>query len=421
MHNTPEPGSAGIHCRPWFHRPGHLVIVSQRGSPVVSHRSHVPETTSGGLVDFWSVTLCVGGGVCGGLCHAVGMVTGTARLHAGRAGAGGVDFFISYTGADQAWAEWVAWQLEDTGHTTRVQAWDFGAGSRFVHEMHQAAQEAERTVAVLSAAYLRSAYAEAEWQAAWAADPSGQRRRLLVLRVEDCDRPGLLGQLVSVDLFGLDPDAARDRLLAAADGQRAKPTRPPAFPTASTTTVPITATGAVQPHFPGLPQVWNVPARLATFTGRQQLLDQVRAGLASGGGRVAVTALRGLGGVGKTQLAVEYAWRHAADYHLVWWVNAEQAALVGEQLAALASHLGVPATGAVAADAAAVLAALAHRDDWLLAFDNAESAGEIRGWLPPAGCGTGPGRQPGPCRWRPGRRRPVPTPTAGSPTRRRSR
>jgi TIR domain len=172
------------------------------------------------------------------------------------AGAGGVDFFISYTGADRRWAEWIAWQFEETGYVTLIQAWDFGGGSRFVHEMHRAAQDAGRTVAVLSAAYLRSSYAEAEWQAAWAADPSGERRSLLVFRIEDCDRPGLLRQLVSVDLFGLDEDAARDRLVAAAANQRGKPTRPLDFPGG-----PSTAIGTAQPRFPGLPQVWNVGCR----------------------------------------------------------------------------------------------------------------------------------------------------------------
>jgi hypothetical protein len=59
-------------------------------------------------------------------------------------------------------------------------------------------------------------------------------------------------------------------------------------------------------------QVWNVPVRSAAFTGRDALLAAVRERLTSGG-RVAVQALHGMGGVGKTLLAVEFAHRYAGD------------------------------------------------------------------------------------------------------------
>ncbi len=54
------------------------------------------------------------------------------------------DFFISYTGADQQWAEWIAWILEDAGYTTVLQAWDFHAGSNFVQDMQTALEKAQR-------------------------------------------------------------------------------------------------------------------------------------------------------------------------------------------------------------------------------------------------------------------------------------
>ena len=68
------------------------------------------------------------------------------------------DFFISYTSADQRWAEWIAWQLEGAGLTTIIQAWDFRAGSNFVLDMNQASTQAARTIAVLSPDYFAAKF-----------------------------------------------------------------------------------------------------------------------------------------------------------------------------------------------------------------------------------------------------------------------
>jgi hypothetical protein len=165
-------------------------------------------------------------------------------------GGAGLDFFVSYTGVDRAWAEWIAWVLEDHDYGVKVQAWDFGVGSHFVAEMQRAAVEARRTIAVLSAAYLGSKYASPEWQAAWGADPTGESRKLLVFRVEDCARPGLLAQVVSEDLFGVDRSEARRRLLAAAKGERRKPTAPPPFPGSAVPVIQPNNQDVPEPTFP---------------------------------------------------------------------------------------------------------------------------------------------------------------------------
>jgi hypothetical protein len=130
-------------------------------------------------------------------------------------------------------------------------------------------------------------------------------------------------------------------------------------------------------------RVWgNIPARNPAFTGRDALLETIRDGLVSDC-RVAVHALHGMGGVGKTQLAAEYAHRFAAEYDVVWWVNSEQAELVGPQFASLAEELGCAAPGAMLEAArAAVLAELRQRPRWLLVFDNAEDPEAIADWLP---------------------------------------
>ena len=84
------------------------------------------------------------------------------------------DFFISYTSADRAWAEWIAWQLEAEGYTTVIQAWDFGPGSNFVLEMDTAAKAARRAIAVLSPDYFHSGFASSEWAARFRQDPRGE-------------------------------------------------------------------------------------------------------------------------------------------------------------------------------------------------------------------------------------------------------
>jgi transcriptional regulator with XRE-family HTH domain len=133
------------------------------------------------------------------------------------------------------------------------------------------------------------------------------------------------------------------------------------------------------------PRLWNIPARNLTFTGREDLLAAVRERLLAGHATV-VQALHGMGGVGKTQLAAEYAHRFAGSYDLAWWINAEQGGLIGDQVADLGHALRCVPAGAVGqAVRAAVLAELRHRGRWLLIFDNAEAPADVAPWLPGEG------------------------------------
>jgi transcriptional regulator with XRE-family HTH domain/tetratricopeptide (TPR) repeat protein len=130
------------------------------------------------------------------------------------------------------------------------------------------------------------------------------------------------------------------------------------------------------------PLLWNIPARNLAFTGRDDLLAEMRERLLAGRTAV-VQALHGMGGVGKTQLAAEYAHSFARSYDLAWWINAEHGGLIGDQVAGLGQALGcVPAAGGSEAVRAAVLAELRHRGRWLLIFDNAEAPADVAPWLP---------------------------------------
>ncbi|MGH3753679.1 MAG: FxSxx-COOH system tetratricopeptide repeat protein [Pseudonocardiaceae bacterium] len=185
--------------------------------------------------------------------------------------------------------------------------------------------------------------------------------------------------------LGLDPGAALQRLerdiLAQAP---ALDFRPPS------SAVPVAGSAPAAPAAPRppgvLPPVWNVGPRNPGFVGRDATLGQLRERLQSGGTAV-VQALHGMGGVGKTQLAIEYAYRHAGAYDVVWWVSAEETSLISEQYAALAAELGLtPPQADTASAVGALRACLRGQGRWLLVLDNAESPTDLRDWLP-----AGPG------------------------------
>jgi hypothetical protein len=154
------------------------------------------------------------------------------------------DFFISYTHADTAWAEWISYVLEEEGFSVIIQAWDFRPGKNFVLEMQNAAAKAERTLMVLSPDYLQSQFASPEWASAFGQDPQGQSAKLVPVMVRSCQPTGLLTSIVQIRIVGLDEKAAREKVLTGIDQKRAKPSARPPFP----------GTGAHVEHkdFPGL-------------------------------------------------------------------------------------------------------------------------------------------------------------------------
>jgi tetratricopeptide (TPR) repeat protein len=148
-------------------------------------------------------------------------------------------------------------------------------------------------------------------------------------------------------------------------------------------------TGSGSPETGGhVPEVWGrVPQRNINFTGRDDLLAKLRAGVTTTVTAVVPHALQGMGGVGKTQVAIEYAYRFRSEYDLVWWISADQPALVRSSLAALAPHLRLPPSTATGIEDAAnaVLDALRRGNPyerWLLIFDNADQPEEINDIIP---------------------------------------
>jgi hypothetical protein len=135
--------------------------------------------------------------------------------------------------------------------------------------------------------------------------------------------------------------------------------------------------------------VLRLAPRLPMLAGREELLAVVDDRLAGSGDQGPRTvALHGLGGAGKTSVAVEYAYRHLGEVGVAWQLHAEDATVLAAGFTELAAHLGGQQAAGDGDSVAAVHSALAaYSAPWLLIFDNVSGQEAVQRFLPPAGLG----------------------------------
>ncbi len=137
--------------------------------------------------------------------------------------------------------------------------------------------------------------------------------------------------------------------------------------------------------------VGNLPLRNTNFTGRRDLLDSLHQRLRAGTTAVLPEALHGAGGVGKSQLAIEYVYLHQQDFDLIWWIPAERPAQIQSALVELAVRLDLPVPSTANTAVPAVLETLRigrPYSNWLLIFDNAEDPDAVERFFPKGGPGS---------------------------------
>jgi tetratricopeptide (TPR) repeat protein len=178
---------------------------------------------------------------------------------------GPYDFYISYVSADEEWASWIAWQLEerlrldDRQPKTFIRAWDVVAGNNEPASMQRALVASERLIAVLTQEYLASAGPGiAEWSTVWADDPLGVQRRVVPVRVKACEPKGFLRTIVPIELVGHNAASASDTLLSGINASLEGRAKPPTAPTFPDSDRPTEDTPPAQP-FPGPPVLVGEP------------------------------------------------------------------------------------------------------------------------------------------------------------------
>lgn len=278
--------------------------------------------------------------------------------------------FISRAGADAAFAGVIGEILEAAGYTVSLQQWDF-ANRNFIERMHSVLAEDARVVALLSPEYLKSEHCQAEWQNAIADDPLNTKSRLILLRVVECEPIGLLRGLAYWDLV---PIRDNRTLLEEIVREAVREDRRDAAPSGPYWRAPRTIidSEAIRP--------------VSSFSGRDDALADILSALENGTG---VALLHGLGGVGKSSVAREYAWRNRDRYSVVWWLDAETEDGIIEGLLRLGSlftrGLGQIADRRVAAQQVVGSILSAFAKPVLLVFDNLENERLLRTWQPRTG------------------------------------
>src|SRR5579864_3813372 len=157
--------------------------------------------------------------------------------------------------------------------------------------------------------------------------------------------------------------------------------------------LPIQRSIAEQSRFPGsLPPYWNVPhKRNPFFTDREEILKNLHDTLALGQAAALIQpfAMSGLGGIGKTQTAIEYAYRHHDKIQAVLWAKADSREALISDFVSIAGLLELPEKDDQNQSNTvwAVKRWLQEHNDWLVIFDNADDLAVVRDFIPPLGRG----------------------------------
>ncbi|MEU4654502.1 FxSxx-COOH system tetratricopeptide repeat protein [Streptomyces sp. NPDC023723] len=286
---------------------------------------------------------------------------------------------IHFAGFNRAWAAWIGDRLERRGQRVVYLRWESPADVPLVDLLRDLKLAEGRILIVVSDWYFQlGPRSHEEWNEALREVVGPDPSRFAAVSVTTAPIPSAAAVLGPVALTNMGAEEAERRLLDRLD----LPSEPLPEPAA------LSRRG---PRFPAsMPDVWgSVPRRNTRFTGREPLFNDAYNLLQNAEPGAGVVTFYGMSGVGKTQLAAEYAHRFGSEYDVVWWVNAEGRVTYRRQLAELAPKLGLQTGQEYGERLRAVRDSLRRGDPysrWLLILDGADEPDQIWDMVP-----SGPG------------------------------
>ncbi|GAB2829087.1 FxSxx-COOH system tetratricopeptide repeat protein [Streptomyces daliensis] len=285
---------------------------------------------------------------------------------------------VAFPGYHRPWATWIAHTLERHGHRVTLQRWDPSREQRLEDALGDLQLATGRVLLVLSDWFFQlGPRREGEWNDVLRGYVADNAERFAAVNLTNRSLLPATAVLEPVDLWGVGEAEAERRLLTRLE-----------LPMATSRQVPDGA-GSRYPNDP--PAVWGeVPRRNPRFTGRDELLNRMQQTLMDAARGASACTLVGMSGIGKTQLAAEYAHRFSSDYDVVWWVNSDQRGTQRERFGELAPQLGLR-SGSEPGERIRVVREALRRGEpygrWLVIFDGWEDVEEATKVLPRGGSG----------------------------------
>ncbi|WP_155056877.1 FxSxx-COOH system tetratricopeptide repeat protein [Streptomyces blattellae] len=279
---------------------------------------------------------------------------------------------VVFPGYHRSWATWIAQCLESHGNQATLQRWDPPREVPLEDSLGDLLLSSGPVLLVLDDWFFELGPRPAgEWNDALRGFVAAHSDRFAAVNLTNRPLLPATAVLEPASLWGLGEEAAEERLLRRLGLERRRTPRPP----------------AIRVRYPETRcEIWGeVPRRNPRFTGRDDLLTGIHQRLADADRGAAVCTLLGMSGIGKTQLAAEYAHRFSPDYDVVWWVNSDDRNIQRDRLGELAVELGLRIGSEPGERIRAVRDALRRGEphaNWLLIFDGWDDTDGINALLP---------------------------------------
>ncbi|MEU0742485.1 FxSxx-COOH system tetratricopeptide repeat protein [Streptomyces sp. NPDC006134] len=281
-------------------------------------------------------------------------------------------FLVVFPGYHRSWAAWLAQCLERHGHRATLHRWDPPRQVPLEDSLEDLLLSSGRILLVLDDWFFELGPRPAgEWNDVLRGFVAAHADRFTAVNLTNRPLLPATAVLEPASLWGLSEAGAEERLLSRLGLERRR------IPKNLTTRVRYPDTRC---------EIWGeVPRRNPRFTGRDDLLTELHQRLADAERGAAACTLLGMSGIGKTQLAAEYAHRFSPDYDVVWWVNSDDRNIQRDRFGELAVELGLRIGSEPGERIRAVRDALRRGEphaNWLLIFDGWDDTEGINALFP---------------------------------------